>query len=80
MSFLVYSPIALLAILYAWSAIEFCYLINTEPMQCNLKECIKRRVMKSLSANPYCFGAGKAAMESVWDVCYNDTEPYDRAP
>ncbi|KAL9330213.1 hypothetical protein ACSQ67_005216 [Phaseolus vulgaris] len=44
------------------------------------QECIRRRVMKSLSANPYCYGAAKAAVESVWDVCYNDTEPYDRAP
>jgi len=58
----------------------FCYLINTQPMHWNLKECIRRRVMKSLSANPYCYGAAKAAVESVWDVCYNDTEPYDRAP
>ncbi|XP_052729526.1 mitochondrial inner membrane protease ATP23 isoform X3 [Vigna angularis] len=42
------------------------------------QECIRRRVMKSLSANPYCSGVAKAAVESVWDVCYNDTEPYDR--
>ncbi|KAG4938434.1 hypothetical protein JHK82_044225 [Glycine max] len=44
------------------------------------QECIRRRVMKSLSANPYCSGVAKASMESVWDVCYNDTKPYDRAP
>ncbi|KAK7310804.1 hypothetical protein RJT34_08544 [Clitoria ternatea] len=44
------------------------------------QECIRRRVLKSLSANPYCFGRAKAFMESVWDVCYNDTKPFDRAP
>ncbi|TKY63163.1 Mitochondrial inner membrane protease ATP23 [Spatholobus suberectus] len=44
------------------------------------QECIRRRVMKSLSASPFCSGVAKASMESVWDVCYNDTEPYDRAP
>ncbi|RDX64728.1 hypothetical protein CR513_56680, partial [Mucuna pruriens] len=44
------------------------------------QECIRRRVMKSLSANPFCSGVAKASMESVWDVCYNDTEPYDSAP
>ena len=50
-------------------------------MQWNLKECIRRRVMKSLSANPFCSAAAaKESMEAVWDVCYNDTEPFDRAP
>ncbi|XP_027347613.1 mitochondrial inner membrane protease ATP23-like [Abrus precatorius] len=44
------------------------------------QDCIRRRVLKSLSASPYCTGVAKAFMESVWDVCYNDTEPYDRAP
>lgn len=37
--------------------------------------------MKSVIANPYCSaGAAKDAMEAVWDVCYNDTQPFDRAP
>ena len=32
-------------------------------------------------ANPYCSkAAAKDAMEAVWDVCYNDTQPFDRAP
>ncbi|XP_043719180.1 mitochondrial inner membrane protease ATP23 [Telopea speciosissima] len=45
------------------------------------QECIRRRVMKSLRANPYCSeAAAKDAMEAVWDVCYNDTKPFDRAP
>lgn len=47
----------------------------------NLKECVRRRVMKSVIANPYCSeAAAKDAMEAVWDVCYNDTKPFDRAP
>lgn len=37
--------------------------------------------MKSVTANPYCSeAAAKDAMEAVWDVCYNDTQPFDRAP
>ncbi|KAK9272772.1 hypothetical protein L1049_003149 [Liquidambar formosana] len=44
-------------------------------------ECVRRRVMKSVIANPYCSeAAAKDAMEAVWDVCYNDTKPFDRAP
>lgn len=45
------------------------------------QECVKRRVMKSLINNPYCSEeAAKDAMEAVWDICYNDTKPFDRAP
>ncbi|XP_071731138.1 mitochondrial inner membrane protease ATP23-like [Rutidosis leptorrhynchoides] len=45
------------------------------------QECVKRRVMKSLANNPYCSkSAAKDAMEAVWDTCYNDTKPFDRAP
>ncbi|XP_017255254.1 mitochondrial inner membrane protease ATP23 [Daucus carota subsp. sativus] len=45
------------------------------------QECIKRRVMKSLVNNPNCpEPAAKDAMEAVWDTCYNDTQPFDRAP
>jgi len=37
--------------------------------------------MKSVTANPHCSeAAAKDAMEAVWDVCYNDTKPFDRAP
>ncbi|MBA0791530.1 hypothetical protein Gohar_016105 [Gossypium harknessii] len=46
-----------------------------------LKDCVRRRVMKSVIANPFCSEtAAKDAMEAVWDVCYNDTKPFDRAP
>ncbi|PIA30966.1 hypothetical protein AQUCO_05300060v1 [Aquilegia coerulea] len=45
------------------------------------QECVRRRVMKSLANNPCCSeDAAKDAMEAVWDVCYNDTKPFDRAP
>ncbi|KAL7232684.1 hypothetical protein ACSBR2_010654 [Camellia fascicularis] len=45
------------------------------------QDCVRRRVMKSLIGNPYCSEtAAKDAMEAVWDVCYNDTKPFDRAP
>ncbi|KAF3656150.1 putative MLP-like protein 34-like [Capsicum annuum] len=45
------------------------------------QECVRRRVMKSMAGNPYCSeSASKDAMEAVWDVCYNDTKPFDRAP
>ncbi|KAK7364849.1 hypothetical protein VNO80_13593 [Phaseolus coccineus] len=45
------------------------------------QECVRRRVLESLSANPNCSGfAAKDSLEAVWDVCYNDTQPFDRAP
>lgn len=45
------------------------------------QECVKRRVMKSMSGNPNCSeSASRDAMEAIWDVCYNDTMPFDRAP
>ncbi|KEH29843.1 putative peptidase M76, ATP23 [Medicago truncatula] len=44
------------------------------------QECIKRRVLTSLAANPFCSGStAKNAMEAVWETCYNDTAPFDRA-
>ncbi|KAK1313653.1 hypothetical protein QJS10_CPA06g01274 [Acorus calamus] len=45
------------------------------------QECVRRRVMKSVLANPHCSeSAAKDAMAAVWDTCYNDTSPFDRAP
>jgi len=34
-------------------------------------ECIKRRVLQSLSSNPFCAGSTtcKDSMEAVWDIC-----------
>lgn len=46
-----------------------------------LKECVKRRAIKSVAVNPNCSeAAAKDAVEAVWDICYNDTYPFDRAP
>ncbi|CAA0839484.1 Ku70-binding family protein [Striga hermonthica] len=45
------------------------------------QDFVRRRVMKSVTANPYCSEASaKDAMEAVWDICYNNTKPFDRAP
>ncbi|KAF9595480.1 hypothetical protein IFM89_000398 [Coptis chinensis] len=45
------------------------------------QECVRRRVLESLKGNPNCSeAAAKDAMDAVWDVCYNDTKPFDRAP
>nr|XP_023918828.1 mitochondrial inner membrane protease ATP23 homolog isoform X2 [Quercus suber] len=50
-------------------------------LQGHEQDCVRRRVMKSVIMNPYCSeAAAKDAMEAVWDVCYNDTQPFDRAP
>ncbi|WOK97424.1 mitochondrial inner membrane protease atp23 [Canna indica] len=44
-------------------------------------ECVKRRALKSVQQNPYCSGAeAKKAVEKVWDICYNDTYPFEKAP
>uniref|UniRef100_A0A0D9VFY3 Mitochondrial inner membrane protease ATP23 n=1 Tax=Leersia perrieri TaxID=77586 RepID=A0A0D9VFY3_9ORYZ len=45
------------------------------------QECVKRRSLMSVRNNPYCSNsAAKDAVEAVWDICYNDTRPFDRAP
>ncbi|WCJ26252.1 Mitochondrial inner membrane protease ATP23 [Euphorbia peplus] len=46
------------------------------------QECVKRRAKLSVMANPNCKSesAAKNAVEAVWDVCYNDTAPFDKAP
>ncbi|GMI67462.1 hypothetical protein HRI_000415500 [Hibiscus trionum] len=43
-----------------------------------LKDCVRRRVMKSMTSNPFCSETpAKDAMEAVLDICYNDTKPFD---
>ncbi|CAL9081806.1 unnamed protein product [Musa textilis] len=45
------------------------------------QECVKRRALKSVQVNPHCSdAAAKDAVEAVWDICYNDTYPFERAP
>ncbi|XP_019183454.1 PREDICTED: mitochondrial inner membrane protease ATP23-like [Ipomoea nil] len=44
--------------------------------------CVKRRVVNSMTGtNTNCSKiAATIAMEVVWDTCYNDTAPFDKAP
>ncbi|XP_057774052.1 mitochondrial inner membrane protease ATP23-like [Salvia miltiorrhiza] len=45
------------------------------------QECVKRRAIMSVTANPCCSEvAAKDAIESVWSTCYNDTTPFTRPP
>ncbi|XP_028555991.1 mitochondrial inner membrane protease ATP23-like isoform X4 [Dendrobium catenatum] len=45
------------------------------------QECVKRRALKSVKNNPYCSeAAAKDAIAAVWDICYEDTSPFERAP
>ncbi|XP_065877053.1 mitochondrial inner membrane protease ATP23-like isoform X2 [Euphorbia lathyris] len=45
------------------------------------EECVRRRAMMSVMCNPRCSEVmAKGAIEAVWDLCYNDTKPFDRAP
>ncbi|KAF5201226.1 Mitochondrial inner membrane protease atp23 [Thalictrum thalictroides] len=45
------------------------------------QECVRRRALMSVRNNPNCSkAAAKDAMDAVWDICYNDTKPFDRAP
>jgi mitochondrial inner membrane protease ATP23 len=42
---------------------------------------VKRRALKSVQRNPFCSSeTAKDAIETVWDICYHDTMPFDRAP
>lgn len=46
-----------------------------------VKACVKRRVVNSMTGtNTNCSKiAATIAMEVVWDTCYNDTAPFDKA-
>uniref|UniRef100_A0A0A8YC63 Mitochondrial inner membrane protease ATP23 n=1 Tax=Arundo donax TaxID=35708 RepID=A0A0A8YC63_ARUDO len=45
------------------------------------QDCVKRRALMFVKNNPYCLeAAAKDAIEAAWDICYNDTRPFDRAP
>ncbi|XP_006652425.1 mitochondrial inner membrane protease ATP23 [Oryza brachyantha] len=45
------------------------------------QECVKRRALISVRNNPFCSETvAKDAVEAVWETCYNDTRPFDRAP
>ncbi|KAM3387700.1 hypothetical protein ACQJBY_010504 [Aegilops geniculata] len=43
-------------------------------------ECVRRRALLSVKNNPHCSEkAAEAAVEKVWDMCYNDPRPFDKA-
>eukprot|EP00249_Psilotum_nudum_P000595 c12658_g1_i1 orf=101-739(+) len=46
------------------------------------QDCVRRRTMLSVMANPHCSSQAivKEAIDSVWQICYKDTEPFDRVP
>jgi inner membrane protease ATP23 len=43
------------------------------------QECVKRRAILSVEANPNCQSKEQATkvVEEVWDSCFNDTRPFD---
>ena len=43
--------------------------------------CVKRRAELSVAMNPSCTGPrARAAIDKVYDVCFQDTAPFDRRP
>lgn len=46
------------------------------------QECVKRRTLISLSMNPKCQDKQEAlkVVESVFETCFADTQPFDRIP
>jgi inner membrane protease ATP23 len=44
------------------------------------QECVKRRAILSVTANPNCSSPEQAAqaVNQVWDVCFQDTRPFDQ--
>ncbi|XP_057802620.1 mitochondrial inner membrane protease ATP23-like isoform X1 [Salvia miltiorrhiza] len=54
---------------------------HVKSMKGHGQECVKRRTLQAVAGTPLCSKiAVKDAMEAVWDTCYNDTAPFDRAP
>jgi len=45
------------------------------------KQCVRRRALMSLSANPNGQGEkGERALFNVWPSCYNNFEPFEELP
>ncbi|KAI3995907.1 hypothetical protein MKX01_017104 [Papaver californicum] len=64
-------------------AYDDCRAANLDWTDCAHHACrmCQKKSMKSMAVNPYCSEvASKEAMDAVWDFCYNDTKPFDRAP
>ena len=43
-------------------------------------ECVKRRAILSVEANPTCKGRSKEFVDAAFDRCFKDTFPFDRHP
>jgi len=43
-------------------------------------ECVKRRALLSVKANPNCKDQAEKAVEAAFERCYSDTFPFDRHP
>ncbi|KAL8548600.1 hypothetical protein ACS0TY_007767 [Phlomoides rotata] len=57
------------------------YLRGQRNLRGHEPECVRRRATSSVSKEPRCTEyLTKMAMDSVWDICYNDTKPFDEAP
>ncbi len=43
------------------------------------QECVRRRAVLSVRANPACpdQAAAEKAVNEVWESCFNDTRPFD---
>ena len=43
------------------------------------QDCVKRRAILSVSANPHCLNREMAerTVNEVWDSCFRDTRPFD---
>lgn len=50
-------------------------------LQKHQQNCVQRRSLKSVAMNPNCPGSKAVeSIDKVWDTCYKDTQPFDKAP
>jgi len=43
-------------------------------------ECVKRRAIRSVKANPNCAEKAADYVDAAFDRCFKDTFPFDRHP
>ncbi|KAH6756656.1 Ku70-binding family protein [Perilla frutescens var. hirtella] len=57
------------------------YLRGHKNLRGHEPECVRRRATASVRSNPNCTESmTKMAVDAVWETCYNDTKPFDKAP
>jgi mitochondrial inner membrane protease ATP23 len=44
------------------------------------KQCVRRRAIDSVAANPNCTAKAELYVDAVMERCYNDTFPFERHP